>query len=1170
MKRETIKLNLSAGEIENLKVLNGRVIAYLEEGQSLSLAMLSGLEAELSRIVKGTPELCDLLKKIENSGDYYLLRLEHEDTEILNLPWAMAEDPVSGRRLGDIGQLYLSRGVPGYFDTADREAAPPLNKSSDQTFSTPRRGEPMRGDQPLSPLNKSFDQTFSKVWPPAGSPKAGPPLKVLVMISSPEDSEWKSVLSYDKEEYSILEAFQPLLQAGLVEIDFTEDGSLEALTAKLKKNKYHVLHFSGHGVFLEGTGYLQMENPLTLKTEFVKAADFAEALNCNPDYRVPLVMLSSCQTAQGSTEEGLRGVTNQLLKKGIRAVVSMSMSVDDNYAALFSARFYRVLSEKENIFSAFKQAVRFIKDKEQEDQIEANITPAVPLQWLIPSLYLGGEIEHLVDWNLAEEKLQLSANRPVLAGERILLEHNKNYLFIGRRKDKAAILKPFFDKTPILLKGQGGVGKTALAEHLVMRLAAKNPGTVPFVFDEKVKALDEILDRLEKFLLVQGNMDGLKKAREFDKGIEKFAALIFSIAETHEPVFIFDNLETFQVRPGQDFAPQYGFLMEVIAFLISAARFHLILTCRYPLQGMGDLRTFDLNQVSLNDFWKKCNLLEMKQIGEYLRGEAKRKEDQGDLAAAAVEFIDVVKLLHRSFGGNYRALEFFNRLLVKNPEKIASSLASLEKFQENYAEETASVKVEMGRNLLFSELMALLEEEQQEVLAVLSTFRTSVLALALRLQWREREEVGRLVSLLDILHDLTLIEISYDPELENFYYYVTPIVKDLLQDYKKKAASFSYRQAGVYHYYMFFNMGRMSNELEEAFYFFYLCFAYEVLPLLREKESDEIRQALQEIPAGLLPDLSAPSAPQKPPGSGSQEDIDFAARIKKRIGEIGDLLSSAYHEYSMFHTSFYYAERTHHLLGNETPLAILNRLGLILQFYGKYDEALQFFEKILAGGRNTSNRNGEARALNNISQIYFDRGDYDNALKYLQNSLTISREIGDNEGEGSTLGNIANIYYSRSDYNSAIQYMRKSIKVFQDIGEKTKEAIMLSNISGIYRTRGDYDTALKYLQDSLNINREIDDKEGMTPTLHNMAHIALEKEDISKFLEYETEAYQIAIEIGNALGLYSVGKDFGYILCLRGNKEEGLMMLKKSYEIGSQAGFPGVDEIAALLKEFGE
>ena len=59
------------------------------------------------------------------------------------------------------------------------------------------------------------------------------------------------------------------METGEAEIDFTEDGSLEALERKLSAQRYHILHFSGHAVFKEkdNTGYLQLENPVNLSPD---------------------------------------------------------------------------------------------------------------------------------------------------------------------------------------------------------------------------------------------------------------------------------------------------------------------------------------------------------------------------------------------------------------------------------------------------------------------------------------------------------------------------------------------------------------------------------------------------------------------------------------------------------------------------------------------------------------------------------------------------------------------------------------------------------------------------------------------------------------------------------------------------------------------------------------
>ncbi|MCP5046742.1 MAG: hypothetical protein GY940_06195, partial [bacterium] len=184
MLHKTVKLKLTHRQAGQLMLYYSDVIAHLEDGEPLSVAVLQNLKTELSAIVNQTPEWKEVLELVNDSGDYVCLHLEHKDNQILNMPWSMAVDEVSGEPLGTIRQLCLTKNLP-------------------------RRLKRDSGDVTKAPA----------------------PLKVLVMIASPLDRG--DTLDYEMEEIAILEAFEPLMREGLVEIDFTEDGSLEALEQKL-------------------------------------------------------------------------------------------------------------------------------------------------------------------------------------------------------------------------------------------------------------------------------------------------------------------------------------------------------------------------------------------------------------------------------------------------------------------------------------------------------------------------------------------------------------------------------------------------------------------------------------------------------------------------------------------------------------------------------------------------------------------------------------------------------------------------------------------------------------------------------------------------------------------------------------------------------------------------
>jgi len=1093
-----IELEISKKDLEHLKVLNREVLDHLDKQQSLQVKTWQDLLAALSGVVTKDKELCELLKEIHDSADHYVLRLVHGDNEILNLPWAGAIDPASGKSLGDITGLHLARSIPG---------------------------------------------KFKQMIP--GEANNAPPLKILVMISSPEDTEWNKVLSYDEEEWAILQAFEPLLQQGLVEIDFTGDGSLEALEEKLKAHHYHVLHFSGHGVFQEGIGYLQLEDALTLKSIHTPAEDFADVLNKKPAHRPSLVMLSSCQSSRGETEAGLRGVTNQLLRKGVPAVIAMGMSIADSYAAQFAAHFYKQLAEKEHIFRAFKEARNFIKDLEYNSLVAERNEPAIPLQWHIPALYISTKLEMPVDWTMAHKKLDLGKTGKLKDKGAFLFNKEEKELFLGRRKDKAKVLKPFFDKTPLLLKGQGGVGKTALAIHLLHRLQARHPGTIPFVFDETTGGLEEINKRLKSFLVNRGDIDNYVKADTYDKAMERFLFLVIMVSNHCQPVFLFDNLEDFQQGPGLAFKPEHQDILAAIKFLVDNGGYHVLLTCRYPLAEFPNILSFDLNQVGLNDFWKRCLYMDLGGIRAKLKERQKENKDPL-LLPNKLKFIDVVKLLHRTFGGNHRALEFFNGLVTQNPTKLKEALESLEIFQEKYQKETLETRDRLGKNLVFDQLIGLMEPQQWHILSLLSHYRVPVLGFALELQPAMDIAGTILGDTLADLQDLTLAEITLDRQTDSLYYYVTPIVKDLLSQKKDSASApaFSHHQAGIYHQHHYHNLEGDIADLEEAFHHHYLA-----------KDTDQ-------------------------------------------VAHLGDKLTSFFYDIFLFDNAQFYGLRSEALLGPHTPADILNRLGLITKLYGDLNKALEYYDSALKKFRAEKNRKSEGATLvnigniyyaqgdyekaldylekclkifeelgdkqhvggtlNNISQIYAACGDVDKALEYLEQSLKIRQEIGDKSGEGTTLGNIGTIYYNQGKVKKALENFKKSLEIFREVGNKSQEGTTLNNISQIYKARGDVDTALDYLEKSLKIRQEIGDKSGAGATLNNIAGIFRARGDYDKALEYLEKCLKIFEELGDKKQYGVILNNISQIYDAHGDYDKALdyleLSLKISQEIGDKSG----------------
>ena len=166
-----------------------------------------------------------------------------------------------------------------------------------------------------------------------------PPLRVLVMVSSPSDLE---PLAVDREKQLLRATTGDLVAAGLLEVVVVEDATLISLQRALLDG-YHVFHFIGHGGFDDQAqeGVLALEHP-DGTAHLVSGARLGTLLH---DARsLQLAVLNACEGARTSGRDAFSGVGQALVRQGLPAVVAMQTEISDRAALVFSHEFYWFLT----------------------------------------------------------------------------------------------------------------------------------------------------------------------------------------------------------------------------------------------------------------------------------------------------------------------------------------------------------------------------------------------------------------------------------------------------------------------------------------------------------------------------------------------------------------------------------------------------------------------------------------------------------------------------------------------------------------------------------------------------------------------------------------------------------------------------------------------------------
>ncbi len=215
---------------------------------------------------------------------------------------------------------------------------------------------------------------FLEVPDPPRPLPVSPPLRVLVMISSPHDPRFAQ-LDVEQEWSKLHGVLGGLVQAGLVQLERLEAATLPALRQRLRRDDWHVFHFIGHGGFDPHAqdGLLVLEDPAG-GSRLVTAQALGVPLHNHPPLR--LVVLNACEGARADPTDPFAGTAQTLIQQGIPAVVAMQFEITDLAAIALTSELYAAVADGYPLDAALSQARQAIYSEVSE------------VEWATPVLYL--------------------------------------------------------------------------------------------------------------------------------------------------------------------------------------------------------------------------------------------------------------------------------------------------------------------------------------------------------------------------------------------------------------------------------------------------------------------------------------------------------------------------------------------------------------------------------------------------------------------------------------------------------------------------------------------------------------------------------------------------------------------------------------------------------------
>jgi adenylate cyclase len=243
-------------------------------------------------------------------------------------------------------------------------------------------------------------------------------------------------------------------------------------------------------------------------------------------------------------------------------------------------------------------------------------------------------------------------------------------------------------------------------------------------------------------------------------------------------------------------------------------------------------------------------------------------------------------------------------------------------------------------------------------------------------------------------------------------------------------------------------------------------------------------------------------------------------------------------------------------------------LAFIKRISEEYGASITQSKKALALFSVINDREGLAKAYNNIAIASYDTGNYTEAVKNQGAALQINIQLGDKRGIAGSHINIGVIYYQQGNYPEAMKNYFEALHIMEEISDKRGIANLHNNIGVIYEKQGDYKEALENHFRALKISEQTEDKRGIANSHNSIGVIYRHQHNYGEALKNHLLAVEIWGSIGNKWGLAGSYNDIGTVYEEEANYTEALNWFLSASKIAQEIG--DKYQIAALNHSIGE
>ncbi len=196
-------------------------------------------------------------------------------------------------------------------------------------------------------------------------------------------------------------------------------------------------------------------------------------------------------------------------------------------------------------------------------------------------------------------------------------------------------------------------------------------------------------------------------------------------------------------------------------------------------------------------------------------------------------------------------------------------------------------------------------------------------------------------------------------------------------------------------------------------------------------------------------------------------------------------------------------------------LDLYNTLGELYYDITDYDKAEEMFREKLGLARDIGDRENEAFALLQVGHIMKDTQMYEEAESHYDEALEIFKEIDAPKGIADANRGLGYIHWRNGEFKDSIDHYEEGIEKANESDSQKILALIYLEMGLVYAHKGDNDTAIEYFKQSVEPLENKGAYRDLSRAYNNIGDQYMKKEEWETAIEYFDKSVEYANKIGN-------------------------------------------------------